>query len=237
MKVAVINFSGNVGKTTVSANVLKPRLDDAPIFSVESINTGAESEGIDVEKIRGKKFGDLIDQLMTIDSAVIDVGASNAEDFLKLMQQYHGSHEEFDMFIVPTVKERKVQSDTVNTIRSLQQLGIDKSKIHLVFNKVDTDENIEAEFAALFGLQQAENGFTINSKATIYSNEVFERSKGVKKSLAEISADPTDYRQLLRGETDENKKDHLIQMIAIKRLAVTANKNLDDVFDAIFNPQ
>ena len=42
MKVAVINYSGNVGKSTVAGHLLKPRLKDAPIFSIESINQGAE---------------------------------------------------------------------------------------------------------------------------------------------------------------------------------------------------
>ena len=57
MKVAVINFSGNVGKTTVAAHLLKPRMRDATIFSVESLNLDASADGIAVEKMRGRKFG------------------------------------------------------------------------------------------------------------------------------------------------------------------------------------
>ena len=74
MKVAVLNFSGNVGKTTVAAHLLKPRMADAPIFSVESLNIDASADGIDVEKIRGSKYKELTDQLMNLDSAIIDVG-------------------------------------------------------------------------------------------------------------------------------------------------------------------
>jgi len=113
MKVAVLNLSGNVGKTTVSAHLLKPRMASAPIFSIETINQGADADGLEVEKMQGKTFGALIDELMGLDTAIIDVGASNIETFLKLMTQYDGSHEEF----VPVVKEKKVQADTVNTIR------------------------------------------------------------------------------------------------------------------------
>ena len=161
MKVAVLNFSGNVGKTTVAAHLLKPRMGDAPVYSIESINAGADADGLDVEKMKGKKFGQLVDELMTLDAAIIDVGASNVEDFLKLMQQYDGSHEEFDVFIIPVVKEKKVQADTVNTIRALQQLGIPKKKIRMVFNKLDTDESVIDEFAPLFGLAESEKSFTI----------------------------------------------------------------------------
>ena len=234
MKVAVLNFSGNVGKTTVAGHLLKPRMSNAPVFSIESINTGADADGIEVEKMKGKKFGALIDELMVLDSAIIDVGASNVEDFLKLMMQYSGSHEEFDYFVIPVVKEKKQQSDTVNTIRTLQKLGIDKKRIRLVFNKVETDDSVPDDFASFFGLAEVEKSFIIRPEAVIYSNEVFERLKSVGKSLGEISADTTDYRAKLREATDDAEKQTCIKMVALKRLAVTANKNLDDVFNVLF---
>jgi len=233
MKVAVINFSGNVGKTTTSAHLLKPRMNNAPIFSIESINAGVDSDGVEVEKMKGKKFGDLIDELMLLDSAIIDVGASNVEDFLKLMQQYDGSHEEFDYFVVPVTKEKKVQADTVNTIRALHKLGIDKKRIRVVFNKVEIDELVTDEFSSLFGLAALEKSFIIRPETVIYANEVFERMKSVGKSLSDITDDITDYRAKLR-EVSGDEKDECVKMIALKRLSVTANKNLDDVFRTLF---
>ena len=38
MKLAVINFSGNVGKTTVARHLLAPRIPGCQVVSVESIN-------------------------------------------------------------------------------------------------------------------------------------------------------------------------------------------------------
>lgn len=234
MKVAVLNFTGNVGKTTVAAHLLSPRMEGAQIFSIESINAGADADGLDVEKMKGKKFGELVDQLMPLDKAIVDVGASNVEDFLKLMQQYHGSHEEFDFFVVPVVKEKKQLADTVNTIRALQKIGIDKKKIRLVFNKVEVDDSVTSDFAPLFGLAQSEKSFVINESAVIYSNEVYERLKGLGKSLGEVTSDKTDYRAKLRTATEQSDKDFAVQMVAVGRLAITANKNLDDVFKVLF---
>lgn len=234
MKVAVLNFSGNVGKTTVAGQMLKPRMGDAPIFSIESINSGADADGLNVEKMKGKKFGELVDELMPLDSAIIDVGASNVEDFLKLMQQYHGSHEEFDFFVVPVVKEKKVQADTVNTIRALQKIGVERKRIRMVFNKLEVDESASDEFAALFGLAESEKSFVVKPEAVIYANEVFERLKAVGKSLGDITADKTDYRAQLRQAKDDDEKEMCVRMVALKRLAVTANKNLDDVFKVLF---
>jgi hypothetical protein len=234
MKVAVMNFSGNVGKTTVAGHLLKPRMDDAPIFSIESLNVDASADGIEVEKMKGKKFGDLQEQLMMLDNAIIDVGASNVEEFIKLMQQYDGSHEEFDFFLIPVVKEKKQQSDTVNTIRALEKLGVPKSKIRTIFNKVEVDDTVADEFTALFGLADLEKNFTLRKEAVIHSNEVFERLKAVGKSLGEITADETDYRAKLREATTDDEKENCVRMISLKRLAQTANKNLDDAFKAVF---
>nr|AGH89244.1 StbB: putative plasmid stable inheritance protein [uncultured bacterium] len=235
MKVAVINFSGNVGKTTIAGHLLKSRMNDAPIYSVESLNVDATSDGLEVEKMKGKRFGDLVEQLMQSDEAIIDVGASNVEEFLKQMQQYAGSHEEFDYFVVPTVKEKKQQADTVNTLRALAKLGIPKSKIRLVFNKVEMDDSVEDDFASLFGLAELEKGFTLKPGAVVFANEVFERLKSVGKSLADITADETDYRARLRETQDQDEKELCVRMVALKRLATTANANLDDVFKTLFS--
>jgi hypothetical protein len=65
MKIAVINFSGNVGKTTIARHLLLPRIEGAELFSVESLNA-ADGEG---HAMRGRQFGELQELLQTMDSA------------------------------------------------------------------------------------------------------------------------------------------------------------------------
>lgn len=234
MKVAVINYSGNVGKSTIGGHLFKPRLNGAPIFSIETINQGAEADGLDVETMKGKKFGQLINEVMVIDDAIVDVGSSNVEDFLKYMQQQAGSHEEFDYFVVPVVKEKKAQADTINTIRALNKIGVGKKKIKVIFNKMDTDETVADEFPSLLGYADAEKAFIVSEDAVIHLNEVYERLKSVGKSLADINADTVDYRAKLKEATTDEDKEYCANRVALKRLAITANKNLDDVFRALF---
>jgi hypothetical protein len=234
MKVAVINFSGNVGKSTICAHLLHPYLNNCVIFSVESLNTDSAADGMEVEKIRAKKFGELQNQLLVIDTAIIDIGASNVDDFLKMMAKYHGSHEDFDYFLIPVVKEKKQQADTINTIRSLASMGIPAEKILIVFNKLDTDDVVEEEFSAIFGLHKLEKSFVLVPQARIFYNEVFEKVKIIGKSISAILADPINYRQKLRESTDEAERELCVKMIAIKRLAISAQHNLNDVFAALF---
>ncbi|WP_244832197.1 StbB family protein [Caballeronia sp. TF1N1] len=233
MKVAVINFSGNPGKTTLVDNLLAPRMN-APKFEVETINAG--SSGTGAERLKGKDYGGLQEDLMTLDSAIVDVGASNVEEFIKQMSQFDGSHEEFDYFVVPAVSEKKQQIDTVNTIETLAGLGVPAKKIRVVFNKVELEDanDVPRLFSTVFGLHADRSCFTLKPEAAVFRNEIFERLRVLKKSVSEIVADGTDYRAMLREAKDEDTKARAVSMISAQRLAKSAHKNLDDVYKVLF---
>lgn len=60
MKVAVINYTGTVGKTTICAHLLAPRMINPEFFAIESINETAEGLGMDVSRMKGDKFRDFL---------------------------------------------------------------------------------------------------------------------------------------------------------------------------------
>jgi hypothetical protein len=176
----------------------------------------------------------LNEQVMQLDSAIVDVGASNVDDFLRLMQQYHGSHDDFDYFVVPVTRDRKPQGDTINTIRALTGLGVPRERIRVLFNRADPDEPVEDEFDILFRMERTERNCTVSSQAVVHDNEVYDRLRLAGKSLAEVTHDDTDYRARLREAPSSEHRDHCLRMVALKRLAVTANRNLDQAFGALF---
>src|SRR5699024_11774831 len=86
MKIAVLNYTGSVGKTVVASHLLAPRLNNAQIFAIESTNETAGDLGLDVDQLRGEQFGKLFRDLLILDDAIVDVGASNIEEFLTHMR-------------------------------------------------------------------------------------------------------------------------------------------------------
>lgn len=235
MKVVVVNFTGNSGKTTISDNLLVPRVGGLR-FAIETINAGASDTASEIERLKGRQFGELSEILLSEDKAVVDVGASNVEDFFKFMGQYDGSHEDIDFFLVPAVPEKKQQVDTINTIKTLAALGVSPKKILVVFNKVQIDDadDIPQTFAALLGFHEMEKKFTLKRDAVIYANEVFERLRALKMNVAQVLEDTTDYREQLRLATDEAEKDRAKRMISAQRLAKSAWRNLDQVYASLF---
>ena len=149
MKIAVLNFSGNVGKTTVARHLLLPRIPGAELIAVESVNADGETHGGNTLALRGRQFAAWQEYLQTIDSAVVDIGASNLDELLGLMQLYCGSHEDFDCFIVPTVPALKQQQDTIATLIELTRLGVPPERVKLVFNMTETGIPVEDTFYLL----------------------------------------------------------------------------------------
>jgi hypothetical protein len=129
MRIATISISGNVGKTTLAKNLFYPRLPGADIFEIESLNTGLKLKSASIKSLRASSYGALVDSIMLSESAIIDIGASNIEGVLKEMQELDGSHEDFDYFVIPVVKDRKIIEESVKTALLLSGLGVPGEKI------------------------------------------------------------------------------------------------------------
>lgn len=229
MKVAVINFSGNVGKSTVAKHMLAPRINNATFISVESINA---DEG-DGNSMRGKQFGALSEQLMLRDAIIVDVGSSNVEDFFRLMGQYRGSHEDIDLFVVPAVKEAKQIKDTIATISALSSLGVGAKKIRVVFNRVEVDELIEDFFYPLIAYHEDTKSFTLRTKAAIQYSELYQRLRPYNTTITELLLDNTDYKAVLRDAKTEASRTEAAARVSMRRLAASAQANLDTVFSSV----
>jgi hypothetical protein len=234
MRVAVINYTGTVGKTTVSAHLLAPRMHGAPIFSIETVNQSASDLGLDSETMKGDKFGSLFKKLLVLDEAIIDVGASNVEDFLDRMMKYEGAQEEIDFFVVPVVSGGKEQRETIQLIDALAGAGVPKERVRVLFNRVDTD--VDDEFKPLLGYAKLRKTCIANPEAAIFETEIFDLLSAKRLSIGALMADETDYRAQLKAIDKADKKAvaHLTDMHALKLLAKSADRQLDRAFAALF---
>jgi hypothetical protein len=229
MKIAVINFSGNVGKTTVARHLLLPRLDGCECIAVESLNAD-DGQG---QALRGRQFGELQEYLQTVDRAVVDIGASNVEDFLALMRRYRGSHDDFDCFVVPTVPSLKQQQDTIATLAELARLGVPSSRLRLVFNMVDDGVEVSQAFDTVLAFVEQNSVVPACARCRIGVNEIFERVKGTGMDLAALARDETDYRALIVRAMDTNEKLKWAKRLADRRLARGVVPELDACFEAL----
>jgi hypothetical protein len=229
MKIAITNFSGNVGKTTIARYMLAPRLNNAPLISVESIN----GDGAEATVVRARQFGQLMESLAALDDVVVDVGSSNAEDFVQRMRNYRGSHEDFDLYVVPTVPALKQQHDTVTTIGALAEMGVRASRIRVLFNMLEPADSVTTTFAAILKYHAAKKTFTLRENAMLHANELFGKINGAGPSISAILKDPTDLKARLKSARDDDERLRIGRQIGIKRLAISVAEELDAAFKAL----
>lgn len=236
MKVVVINYTGTVGKTTIAANLLSPRMHGAPIYAIESINETAEDLGLDVEKLRGDKFRELFLKLMQENEAIIDVGASNVEDFMANLEGFEEAHEEIDYYVVPVTSGTKEQKETVSMIGSLASMGVPADKIRVVFNRVKRD--VESEFPIIATYHDRVGAFKLNYECAIFESELFDALSISRLSMQSLMEDDTDYKALLKNkEASVQDRYHWSDMYGLKLLCKGVNRKLDKVFAELFDTE
>jgi len=233
MRIAALNFSGSVGKTTVASHLLAPRMGNPTIFAIESTNETAADLGLEIEKLRGNRFGQLYRALLAVDTAIVDVGASNIEDFLACMTQYESSHEEIDRFVLPVVATGKAQRETIQTARALGAVGVPSGKIRLLFNRVESD--IYEEFKGVFQFHEEEPIFHLDERVKVYENEIFELLSSRRMSLADVLGDTTDYRALIRAldPEDIDERSRLVDKRLLQSLAGPVERQFSIAFNAL----
>ncbi|MCV2438708.1 StbB family protein [Paucibacter sp. DJ2R-2] len=229
MKIAVLSFSGNVGKSTIARHLLAPRLPGAKLISIESINAGEELDHV----IRGRQFAELQEFLQIVDDVVVDIGASNIEDLLTLMRRYQGSHEDFDIFIVPAVPAGKQQRDTIATLVELSRLGIPPGKVRVIFNMVEDDSELERQFEPLLAFLQQSPMARVSLACQLGFNEIYGRLNGPDVDLVAVASDSTDYKALIKNSADNESRLAHAQGLATQRLARGVLPKLDACFHAL----
>jgi hypothetical protein len=232
MKIAVINFSGNVGKSTVVRHLLSPRMPDAEVRAIESINADDAKDAAQ-KVLRGEQFGKLYAWLLSVDDAIVDVGASNVEDFTALMSDYEGSQDAFDLYIVPTVPETKQQKDTRATIEELRDLCVRPENIRLLFNMANKKTPLAEDFASLFEYHKLASTFLLNERAVLFQSPAYPAAGIASKTVGELAASRDTYKQQLSIVTDPAERFEWTQLMADAALAFGVNAQLDRAYAAL----
>lgn len=230
MKIAVLNNSGNVGKSTICENLLQPRILDSKIIKVETIN----SDGTNDQTYSADDFIKITNSLDEYDNAIIDIGASNVEKMFTQFNKYYGSHEDFDYFIIPLVPDNKQQEDTITTILELLTLGVDNDRIKVIFNRCKRDLLIEKHYPVFMKSNVAKNlNINKDNAVIIQETEMFDLLKSIDKTMSTIVDDQRDFKLLLKESNSKEERSTLSTERAIKRLVTGVNNEFNLAFNKL----
>ena len=247
-RVAVVNYSGNTGKTTVSRVLLKMRMPDAEIISIE----GANADGLEDKNgqiVRATKFKQIHQALMYSPSVILDIGSTSLEETMHLISQMSGSHDDIDYFVVPVTQDVKIRRDSIKTVHELLKVGVPPQKIKVVFNKVGLTESVEDVFDVLIHALK-KLGVPYDIKNTIYSNGFypdFENTgmgiEDFKDKIMSVSVEDNKKRmnELRRNrnrtELENEEFTELMNTLQTQQLAISTAIELDAVFKNLFKDE
>lgn len=231
MKVVICSLAGSVGKTTITAHLLHPRMPESEVYAVDTTNVTAELFGIKVTSFSGDEFSKLYKQIVRNDNLIIDVGGSKeGKEFLAGMDWMDGQ-DEIDAFIIPSMPDDKDQKAAYKTIELLKAQNVDKSKIKVIFNGVK--KNTVEEFDYLLGaLTFMQIPYSLD--ATIFNNEIFNILSVQGRSLDSMLKDTTDYKKIVRTSDDEEEISKASDLMVAQKAAPKVNENLAVVYEALF---
>lgn len=230
MRFFVLNSSGNVGKTTVTRELLYSFLDNPKIIEIETVNSSSEHfKSMNVEKIEDfTNFEEIYLKIIETDNLIVDIGASNLSAFMEKISEFAGVETLFDLFIIPTVAGDKVATDTARTILFLKELGIEDEKIKVIFNNA---LNIE-EFDILLK-QEKRLDFKFDRDLFIPKSKLFMELGIIRKTINEIyNEDVNAYKELILN-AEPKEKMRLIKQDLCNRMAVSIYPTLRTIFEKI----
>lgn len=229
IKLAVLNNSGNVGKSTVCQTLLKPRINESELIRVETINDDGMSDG---EALSAKDMVSIIEKIDMADNAIIDVGSSNIEAFIKGLQKQTGAQEDIDLFLIPTTPNVKQQKDTITTIETLIDMDVDPNDIRLVLNKIDEEQSIAKQFSTLIngGVLKLLESESLNEFVTIEETDIFTLLEKIESSYFDVLNDSTDYKKEIRATDCKTTRSNLSFKRSTHRLVKSFNQKLDIEF-------
>ncbi|WP_225776416.1 StbB family protein [Pseudomonas sp. Marseille-Q5115] len=230
-KFLMVSYSGSVGKTVAALHLLYPRVPGAKFIALETINQSASDLGLaEVEKMQGKKVRELLEHLVLEDAAIVDVGASNIEQFFAEMTRFHGATDEFDLVVVPVCPDDKSWQEGLKTVESLLQIGVEADRIRILPNKIKEDPR--EEIPQVFEYAKKKK-IPMNPDAFIFESEVYGYLAHHKMSFRDLIGDNRDYRAEAKAATDPAERSKLARLHSWTSQAKPVQANLDVAFDAL----
>lgn len=238
MKVAMVSFTGKIGKSACANALAYPRMPGATMIRLETINVSGLS-GAAEEKLKGRDISALELQLAKTNDAIIDVGASNIESFLLALNSQYESHLMVDYFIVPVKANRHSQiemEEAIKTLKALSLMGVEPERIKVVFNMLPHDSTCIEECRILFNMHKKEPIFSLSEDAFIHETEAFSSLAAVKKSYVEMLADPKNYRQEISKipMEDEKARTEMVKLIRAQGTVKILELQMQRCWTALF---
>lgn len=239
MKKAYISMTGKVGKSSLVNALEFPRMPNATIIRLETINESGISGCNKEIYLKGRDLGKLETELAKVEDAIVDVGASNVETFLLALNSQFESHLAFDYFIVPVLARASAKiemSEAISTLQTLSKMEIEPERIKVIFNRLPKDSSVADECKPLMVLHKKTPIFSLEPESFVYETEAFAALGAIDKAYVDMLNDERNYRQELSKIPMEKERERteMVKWIRAQGTVKMLERELSAAYQALF---
>jgi len=230
INIATYSIAGSAGKSTFTKHCLAPQIPNASRIAVEDWNSGDGEADL---AITSKSFYPLAAQLNTdvSQSFLLDIGTSNSKAMLQHFADLELTREQIHFWVVPVRAGSKERIDTLRTVASLLELGVEPPTIIVVPQAVSDVATYDNDFGLLRGSVE-DLGIHFSVQPVLF-NDVYNILKNGNQTVFDIVQEKPDFKALRTlHQGDEQKLLELGNQMLVHSLARTAVRNLMAVFES-----
>jgi hypothetical protein len=182
------------------------------------------------------------DILLETNDLIVDVGASQYADMMKEFARLRGAINDFDVVIVPTTPDGRVQEETLTTIEALRKVGLHMDKLRILFNRttIDDDEDLPVQYEDLIAHLLSDPSIPYHKDLVLYENPIHGDLRDANLSFQQMERDHTDYSRAVAQARQNDPKGpetlRLVRLLAIQRAVASAKAQLDKAFSSLRLP-
>ncbi len=239
MKKAYVGITGKGGKSSLVNSLEFPRMPNATIIRLETINDSGVSGCSKEILMKGRDLAKLETELAKVEDAIVDVGASNIEAFLLALNSQFESHQAIDYFIVPVLARSSAQiemGEAISTLKALANMGIESERIKVIFNRLPKDSSVEDECKPIIAMHKKSPIFTLDLEAFVYETEAFSALGVINKSYVDMLMDEKNYRQELNKIPLEKEKERteMVKWVRAQGTVRMLERELASAYQALY---
>jgi hypothetical protein len=218
----LILTSGNDLQESAVADLVRSRTG-ARLVRVEVPRKASAKLEPDAVCVRADRPDELYCMLASASRACcVAVSAPSVAPTLEFLAEHPGTANDFALIICTATPREGSQQSAVGTLAKLASMGVDPTRIGVVYTRTPRDASVEQTFKQLAGYL-ANGPFTaICREAVLKDSTAFERARELQLPIADVLSGQVRFESALEGARHAGEPEELLHALARKLLAQRA---------------
>jgi hypothetical protein len=212
------------------------------LLRIEAQRKSSAQRDVDIEVVRVDRLDQLYCMLVTTQHpCCVEVPPQSSGATLAFLEEHPGTANDFGCIICTVSPITESQQYAAETITRLVDMGVDCTKIRVVFTQAPHAVPVRDTFAQLVGHLSNPRFEAISLDVVLYVSPAFERVRDLQLSISRILRGTVDFQAELAHAREAGESDQVVHALARKLLGQRAilgcEDNINQALEALRLPR